>query len=138
MGSFAIGQYRQIVQQDGVVQGDDGLRNFQREERKEKMVDALRDQVGEQSMTILYEGTLRVDVEIRLNGGLTRRMVGVRATINSMQIEEWSNLDAFDEGTKVIQLAKAKLGSEGLSTEQEDIEAGTLEEYAKMLPFELS
>ncbi|RWW60172.1 hypothetical protein BHE74_00032846 [Ensete ventricosum] len=36
----------------------------------------------------------------------------------------------FDGGTKVIQLAKAKLGPEGLSTGQEDAEAGTLEEYA--------
>ena len=29
------------------------------------------------------------------------------------------------------------MGSEGLSTGQEDAEAGTLEEYATMLPFEL-
>ncbi|RWW08163.1 hypothetical protein GW17_00028417 [Ensete ventricosum] len=46
--------------------------------------------------------------------------------------------DAFDGGTKVIQLAEAKLGSKGLSTRQEDVEAGTLEEYATVLPFKLS
>ncbi|RWW65522.1 hypothetical protein BHE74_00027166 [Ensete ventricosum] len=46
--------------------------------------------------------------------------------------------EAFDEGTKATQLAEAKLQSEGLSTRQEDAEAGTLEEYATMLPFELS
>ncbi|RZS00211.1 hypothetical protein BHM03_00029873 [Ensete ventricosum] len=39
---------------------------------------------------------------------------------------------------KVTQLAEAKLGSEGLSTGQEDTEAGTLEEYAIVLSFELS
>ena len=44
---------------------------------------------------------------------------------------------AFDGGTKATQFAKAKLGSEGLSTGQEDAEAGTLEEYATVLPFEL-
>ncbi|RWW23748.1 hypothetical protein GW17_00011996, partial [Ensete ventricosum] len=38
----------------------------------------------------------------------------------------------------VIQLAKAKLGSEGLSMGQEDAKAGTLEEYSTVLPFELS
>ncbi|RRT32578.1 hypothetical protein B296_00044854 [Ensete ventricosum] len=36
--------------------------------------------------------------------------------------------DAFDRVTKVIQLAEAKLGSEDLSTGQEDAEAPTLEE----------
>ncbi|RWW73165.1 hypothetical protein BHE74_00018977 [Ensete ventricosum] len=46
--------------------------------------------------------------------------------------------DAFEEGTKVIQLAKVKLGSEGFSTGQEDVEADTLEEYATVLLFELS
>ncbi|RRT62886.1 hypothetical protein B296_00012698 [Ensete ventricosum] len=46
--------------------------------------------------------------------------------------------DAFDEVTKVIQLANAKLGSRYLSTGQEDAEASTLEEYATVLPFELS
>ncbi|RZS07408.1 hypothetical protein BHM03_00038241 [Ensete ventricosum] len=45
--------------------------------------------------------------------------------------------EAFVEGTKAIQLAKVK-GSEGLITKQEDAEAGTLEEYATLLPFELS
>ncbi|RRT51483.1 hypothetical protein B296_00045701 [Ensete ventricosum] len=36
----------------------------------------------------------------------------------------------------VIQFAEAKLGLEGLSTGQEDVEVGTLEEYATVLPFE--
>ena len=44
---------------------------------------------------------------------------------------------AFDGGTKATQFAEAKLGSEGLSTGQEDAEAGTLEEYATVLPFKL-
>ena len=44
---------------------------------------------------------------------------------------------AFDGGTKATQFAEAKLGSEGLSTGQEDAEVGTLEEYAIVLPFEL-
>ena len=44
---------------------------------------------------------------------------------------------AFDGGTKATQFAEAKLGSEGLSTRQEDAEAGTLEEYATVLPFKL-
>lgn len=35
--------------------------------------------------------TLRADVEIELDGGLTHGMVGVRAVINSMQIDEQSN-----------------------------------------------
>ncbi|RWW29020.1 hypothetical protein GW17_00006475 [Ensete ventricosum] len=38
-------------------------------------------------MATSNEGTLRVDVEIELNGGLNRGMVDPRATINSMQIE---------------------------------------------------
>ncbi|RZR89205.1 hypothetical protein BHM03_00016895 [Ensete ventricosum] len=46
--------------------------------------------------------------------------------------------DAFDGVTKVIQLAEAKLGSGDLSMGQEDGETGTLEEYATVLPFELS
>ncbi|RRT59681.1 hypothetical protein B296_00030583 [Ensete ventricosum] len=33
--------------------------------------------------------------------------------------------EAFDRGTKVIQLTEAKMGSEGLSTGQEDVEAAT-------------
>ncbi|RRT36826.1 hypothetical protein B296_00042152, partial [Ensete ventricosum] len=45
--------------------------------------------------------------------------------------------DAFDEVTKVIQLAEAKLGLGYLSTGQENAEAGTLEEYATVLSFEL-
>ena len=44
---------------------------------------------------------------------------------------------AFDGGTKATQFAEAKLSSEGLSTGQEDAEAGTLEEYATVLPFKL-
>ena len=44
---------------------------------------------------------------------------------------------AFDGGTKVTQFTEAKLGLEGLGTGQEDAEAGTLEEYATVLPFEL-
>ena len=43
----------------------------------------------------------------------------------------------FEGGTKATQFAEAKLGTEGLSTGQEDAEAGTLEEYATVLPFEL-
>ncbi|RZS14684.1 hypothetical protein BHM03_00046389 [Ensete ventricosum] len=46
--------------------------------------------------------------------------------------------DAFDRVTKVIKHAEAKLGSGYLSTGQEDAEAGTLEEYAIVLSFELS
>ncbi|RZR71415.1 hypothetical protein BHM03_00004971 [Ensete ventricosum] len=61
-------------------------------ERGNALVDAFRDQVREQSKATSYGGTLRVDVEIELNGGLTRGMVDVRATINSMQIKERSNL----------------------------------------------
>ena len=45
--------------------------------------------------------------------------------------------EAFDGGTKATQFAEAKLGSEGLSTGQEDTKVGTLEEYATMLPFKL-
>ena len=45
--------------------------------------------------------------------------------------------EAFDGGTKATQFAEAKLGSEGLSTRQEDAEAGTFEEYATVLPFKL-
>ena len=44
---------------------------------------------------------------------------------------------AFDGRTKATQFAEAKLSSEGLSTGQEDSEAGTLEEYATVLPFKL-
>ena len=44
---------------------------------------------------------------------------------------------AFDGGTKATQFAEAKLCSEGLRTRQEDTEAGTLEEYAIVLPFKL-
>ncbi|RWV86098.1 hypothetical protein GW17_00052042 [Ensete ventricosum] len=35
------------------------------------------------------------------------------------------------------QLAEAKLRLEGINTGQEDVEVGTFEEYAAMLPFEL-
>ena len=45
--------------------------------------------------------------------------------------------EVFDRGTKATQLAEAKLGSESLGTGQEDAEAGTLEEYATVLPFKL-
>ena len=44
---------------------------------------------------------------------------------------------AFEGGTKATQFAEAKWGSEGLSMGQEDAEAGTLEEYAIVLPFKL-
>ena len=44
---------------------------------------------------------------------------------------------AFDGGTKATQFAEAKLSLEGLSTGQEDTEAGTLKEYAIVLPFKL-
>ena len=45
--------------------------------------------------------------------------------------------EVFDGETKLTQLTKAKLGSEGLGTEQEDADVGTLEEYATMLTFKL-
>ena len=45
--------------------------------------------------------------------------------------------EAFDGGTKAIQFVEEKLGSEGLSTGQEDSEVGTLKEYAIVLPFKL-
>ena len=45
--------------------------------------------------------------------------------------------EAFDGGTKVTQIPEVKLGSEGQDTGQQDAEAGTLEEYAIVLPFEL-
>ena len=45
--------------------------------------------------------------------------------------------EAFDGGTKATQFIEVKLGSEGLSTGQEDLEAGTLEEYAIVLSFNL-
>ena len=45
--------------------------------------------------------------------------------------------EAFEGGTKATQFAEAKLGTEGLSTGQEDSEVGTLEEYAIVLPFKL-
>ena len=45
--------------------------------------------------------------------------------------------EAFDGGTKATQFMEVKLGSEGLSTGQEDSEVGTLEEYATVLPFKL-
>ena len=44
---------------------------------------------------------------------------------------------AFDGGTKATQFAEAKLGSKGLSTGQDDVEVGTLEEYATVLSFKL-
>ncbi|RZR90191.1 hypothetical protein BHM03_00018038 [Ensete ventricosum] len=140
-------------------------------------------------MATSYEGTLRVNVIIRLNRGLTRGIVGARATINSMQIEERSHLggtcrsvqavlgesiEKMEYGAEaqsfplteikdmnshrdksgimlfhgffiliehthlVTQLVDVKLRSKGLSTGQEDVEAGTLEEYAIVLSFELS
>ncbi|RWW76345.1 hypothetical protein BHE74_00015573 [Ensete ventricosum] len=140
-------------------------------------------------MATSYEGTLRVNVIIRLNRGLTRGIVGARATINSMQIEERSHLggtcrsvqavlgesiEKMEYGAEaqsfplteikdmnshrdksgimlfhgffiliehthlVTQLVDVKLRSKGLSTGQEDVEAGTLEEYATVLSFELS
>ena len=55
-------------------------------------MDALRDQLGEQLKATPNEGTLGSDMEIGLNGGLTRGMVGARAPINLMQIEERRNL----------------------------------------------
>ena len=44
--------------------------------------------MGELSKAIPNEDTLRVDVEIKLNDGLTRGIEGVRVTIKSMQTEE--------------------------------------------------
>ena len=44
---------------------------------------------------------------------------------------------AFDGRTKATQFAEVKLGTEVLSTGQEDAEAGTLEEYATVLSFKL-
>ena len=40
---------------------------------------------GGATQSNLNEGTLGVDMEIGLKGGLTRGMVGARATIDSMQ-----------------------------------------------------
>ncbi|THU66633.1 hypothetical protein C4D60_Mb05t16200 [Musa balbisiana] len=45
--------------------------------------------------------------------------------------------EAFDGGTEATQFAEVKLGSEGLGTRQKDAKAGTLEEYAIVLPFKL-
>ncbi|THU58745.1 hypothetical protein C4D60_Mb03t17650 [Musa balbisiana] len=45
--------------------------------------------------------------------------------------------EAFDGGTEATQFTEAKLGSEGLSTGQEDVKVSTLEEYAIVLPFKL-
>ena len=55
-------------------------------------VDALQDQIGEQPKATPNEGTLNVDIVIRLNGELTCGMVGVRSTINSIQTDKRSNL----------------------------------------------
>ena len=63
-------------------------------------MDALRDQVGEQPKATPDEGTLGAGVEIGLNGELTHGMVGIRATINSMQTEGWSNLGELGEVPK--------------------------------------
>ncbi|RWV98991.1 hypothetical protein GW17_00038132 [Ensete ventricosum] len=115
-------------------------------------------------MATSYEGTLRVDVEINLNEGLTRGMVGMRAPSTQCKSRSgatWVELsevskphegsrlilhgakdegsfkahapclrDAFDGGTKAIQLAEVKLGSKGLCMGQEDVEVGTHEKYA--------
>lgn len=51
------------------------------------LVDALQDLVGERPKATPKEGILVTDMEIKLNGELTRRMVSTRATINSMQTE---------------------------------------------------
>ena len=45
--------------------------------------------------------------------------------------------EVFDGRTEATQLAEMKLGSEGLGTRQEDMEAGTLKEYAIVLLFKL-
>ena len=55
-------------------------------------MDELRDQVRERPKATLNEGTLRINVEIKLNRGLTHEMVGARVTINSMQTKKRSNL----------------------------------------------
>ncbi|RWW13113.1 hypothetical protein GW17_00023191 [Ensete ventricosum] len=101
-------------------------------------------------MATSYEGILRVDVEIRLNKRLTRGMVGVRATINSMQSRSGTTRVKLSEvslsRTKGVDVedgtwsggTELSFGREGLSTGQEDAEASTLEEYATVLPFELS
>ncbi|RWW82980.1 hypothetical protein BHE74_00008540 [Ensete ventricosum] len=111
-------------------------------------------------MATSYEGTLRVDVEINLNEGLTRGMVGMRAPSTQCKSRSgatWVELsevskphegsrlilhgakdegsfkahapclrDAFDGGTKAIQLAEVKLGSKGLCMGQEDVEVGMI------------
>ncbi|RWW55336.1 hypothetical protein BHE74_00038026 [Ensete ventricosum] len=63
-------------------------------------------------MATSYEGILRVDVEIRLNKRLTRGMVGVRATINSMQSRS---------GTTRVKLSEVSLSR----TKGVDVEDGT-------------
>lgn len=48
--------------------------------------------MGEWSNVALNECTLRVDVEIKFNEGLTHEMVDAKIIINSIQTEKQSNL----------------------------------------------
>ncbi|RRT48415.1 hypothetical protein B296_00032648 [Ensete ventricosum] len=69
-------------------------------------------------MATSYEDILRVDVEIELNGGLTRGMVGMRATVNSMQIESratWVELSELSKPHEGSQRRRWKHEAEALS-----------------------
>ncbi|RRT85817.1 hypothetical protein B296_00000427 [Ensete ventricosum] len=68
-------------------------------------------------MTTSYEAPFRVDIEIRFNGGLTHRVVGIKATINSMQIKERSNF---------VRIKRPLHGARGRRD-------GTLEEYVTVI-----
>ncbi|RWW64750.1 hypothetical protein BHE74_00027995 [Ensete ventricosum] len=70
--------------------------------------------------TTSNEGILRADVKIGFNRGLTRRMVGVRPTINSMQIkgQEWDHVVSwvlhFDGTNSSCMVPKTKGASRGM------------------------
>lgn len=57
------------------------------------LVNTLWDQVGEKPKAIPNECIFRANIEIRLNEGLTRGIMGMNATINSMHTKEYSNYD---------------------------------------------
>ncbi|RRT79883.1 hypothetical protein B296_00022043 [Ensete ventricosum] len=66
--------------------------------------------------TTSNEGTLRADVKIGFNRGLTRRMVGVRPTINSMQSRGRATRVELSEVSKPIK---------GVDVEDETLSRGT-------------
>ncbi|URE25115.1 hypothetical protein MUK42_22726 [Musa troglodytarum] len=117
---------------------DGGLQNFQRKEAKSEVAqwDGYPGGIIEEYLkssgsnrAIQSEGHTWADSEIGLNKG--RGMVGVRATINAIQIEKRNNLGitSFGRLTKAIQLAVAKLVLEGLARGKR-MRRDTLEEYA--------